>query len=893
MLSTQPIKNTEQAAHYFLEKDNYYTEGNSLAQEQSHWWGRGAKALGLSGSVDSKQFTTLLQGHLPNGQQLGKKVDGEILHRPGFDLTFSVPKSVSILALLGEDERIFKAIETATDRVLEGIEREQAKTRVKKDGVLTVERTGHLVVARFLHDISRDGDPQLHTHCVVMNATLRKDGQWRSLASKLGHYAQDTPDTPEGFLEGVRHHQKYYGTLFRAELAYELHQLGYTVEKTGLTGAQGFFEIAGISRESIVLYSQRRQDIEAYLESQGLSGAKAAELAVLKTRRAKQAIDRGTLKPLWETRAALRGILAFEEARHTVAQARHHPVLSAPKPIPPISVETLEKAQWAILEALAHLSETQVVLKETELLTRAIYYGIGDVPVSAFLPALQAIHQSGELISIALDKKGEKYRKGEENEKDNPGERHYTTPALLGYEKVLLETIHQSHPSGQPIMKTSVLTAFLHQHGELTREQQQAIRTLFSSDKVLMALTGPTGSGKTFLIEPMMTLAQIGGYQPILFDFQAGENRPTAKQIQRAPTNLREWLQRLFDNKQFDTVFSYLKKGQEAPSRLEAWVKQHLHSPKQPIVFVDKATHLSSRQVCELRNQVQQNQGRLVLIGDPQETLTWQAGAPLTQLLSHGMIAAHLSGYHQRTLISPLKAALGHSLQNNIAAAFEQIGQRLISIEDREQRHAVMAAQVAGFSPEERARTVVLAPTPAVAHELNGAIREALKNGGEIDQNTDISLTVLLPHFFRLAEQHTARHYTPGQWIRFHHDYRSLRVRRGDYCRIERINPQKNELLLKKLKNSQDKTGPIYRWNPDQSPEGSIEVFDEKTRILAVGDTLLCYRSNKQRGLIKGDRVTVTTITEHRLTVRHESGKTLPPGSYRKCRRGIGIMASP
>ena len=61
----------------------------------------------------------LLQGHLPNGERLGKKVDGEILHRPGFDLTFSAPKSVSILALLGNDERIFQAIERATDKALE------------------------------------------------------------------------------------------------------------------------------------------------------------------------------------------------------------------------------------------------------------------------------------------------------------------------------------------------------------------------------------------------------------------------------------------------------------------------------------------------------------------------------------------------------------------------------------------------------------------------------------------------------------------------------------------------------------------------------------------------------------------------------------------------------
>ena len=101
MLSTKPIKNVEQAAHYFLGHDNYYTEENTLAQDCSQWWGKGAQALGLSGHVEPAKFTELLRGRLPNDQQLGKKVDGEIKHRPGFDLTFSVPKSVSISSVAG------------------------------------------------------------------------------------------------------------------------------------------------------------------------------------------------------------------------------------------------------------------------------------------------------------------------------------------------------------------------------------------------------------------------------------------------------------------------------------------------------------------------------------------------------------------------------------------------------------------------------------------------------------------------------------------------------------------------------------------------------------------------------------------------------------------------
>jgi conjugative relaxase-like TrwC/TraI family protein len=103
MLSTKPIKNAKHARLYFYEKDNYYFKDSPDAQEHSQWMGRGAEALGLSGSVNPELFEQLLSGKLPSGQQLGKLVKGEVQHRSGYDLTFSAPKSVSLLALVGGD----------------------------------------------------------------------------------------------------------------------------------------------------------------------------------------------------------------------------------------------------------------------------------------------------------------------------------------------------------------------------------------------------------------------------------------------------------------------------------------------------------------------------------------------------------------------------------------------------------------------------------------------------------------------------------------------------------------------------------------------------------------------------------------------------------------------
>lgn len=843
MLSTKAIKNVEQAAHYFLGQDNYYNESNTLAQERSQWWGQGAAALGLSGTVDAARFTELLQGHLPDGQQLGKKVDGELLHRPGFDLTFSAPKSVSLLALLGEDDRIFKAIGRATDKVLSLIEREQAKTRSMKDGVLMTERTGQLVVARFLHDLSREMDPQLHTHCVVLNMTLRRDGKWRSLASQLGSYKENAEKIPQGFLEGVRHFQKYYGAVFRAELAYEMRELGYTVEKKG---SYGFFEIAGISQDSIRVFSQRRQEIEALLKEQGESGAKAAELATLKTRPPKSDIDRRELKMIWETRAALKNVFTVQEAQQTVAQAKQRadPFQVRDETAHNLSPEQFAPAQSAIREAIAHLSETRVSLRETEILTKAMYYSVGEASPAVLCAALETAQQQGDLIPLSLKKSDER------------GDRHFTTPALLRDEQTLLQIMAQPRHSGEPLIPETTIQAFLREHQDLTPDQRQALRSLFSSNRLVGALVGPTQSGKTHLIGPMMTLAKLGGYQPILLTQTAAETLDLKKQLHHTPANLREWFHNLFNQKQVETIFGFLKRQEsQSPSVLEA-----VGLSKKPMLFVDQAQQLSTPHMTALAQHAQRCGGGLMVIGDDKSSLTWRAGSPLTQLLEHGVMAAHLTR-SPRSLVEPGKAAVTEALHNNIQTAFHHIGHRILSIEAPEQRWENMATHWVGLSAAERARSLMLAPNRTVVNALNLAAREALKKSGEIHTNTEQSLTILLPHYSRLAEQRLVRHYQVGQWIRFHQDYRSLRVHRGDYRRIEGIDIKNNQLLLC------NDAGKIRRWNPEKVPEGTIEIFDEKTRSIAVGDQLVWQRSDKQHGLVKGTRVTVTAMTEKRMEV--------------------------
>ncbi|ELX0267509.1 conjugative relaxase [Escherichia coli] len=129
MMSIAQVRSAGSAGNYYTDKDNYYVLG-SMGER---WAGRGAEQLGLQGSVDKDVFTRLLEGRLPDGADLSRMQDGSNRHRPGYDLTFSAPKSVSMMAMLGGDKRLIDAHNQAVDFAVRQVEA-LASTRVMTDG---------------------------------------------------------------------------------------------------------------------------------------------------------------------------------------------------------------------------------------------------------------------------------------------------------------------------------------------------------------------------------------------------------------------------------------------------------------------------------------------------------------------------------------------------------------------------------------------------------------------------------------------------------------------------------------------------------------------------------------------------------------------------------------
>ena len=280
MMSVAPVASAGEAAGYYSNSDNYYFLGSL----QSLWMGEGAKALGLEGNVRGDDLTAVLEGRLPDGSRLGREVNGQHVHRPGHDLTFSAPKSVSILALIGNDKSMLEAHNHAV-RVAAGYVEKLISARDTKDGVTSIVHTGKMVAAAYTHDTSRNLDPQLHTHLLIANMT-ESAGKWKALATDYIHNA--------GFIETVMKHQVTLGKIYRSALRERVEALGHDVEETG---KNGLWEIKGIPEEVRDEYSSRGREI------QGAVGAEATlrsrDVAAKDTRRAKVDPSRLRLMERW------------------------------------------------------------------------------------------------------------------------------------------------------------------------------------------------------------------------------------------------------------------------------------------------------------------------------------------------------------------------------------------------------------------------------------------------------------------------------------------------------------------------------------------------------------------------------------------------------------------
>jgi len=244
-------------AQRHLHQSDYYDQKRTV---EGQWHGRGAELLGLSGRVSSEDFESLRQGLDPEtGEFLRQRQGSDRVSADGaeqskarslYDMTFSAPKSVSVMAIVGGDERLIAAHEIAVRETLQEAEK-YAATRVRLAGLNENRTTANWVVAAYTHDTSRELDPQLHTHAVAANLTY--DGtetRWKALQAS-----------------GLYERRSYLTEVYRNALSREVRTLGYEIEnRRDVAGKDKGFEIAGVSQEILDNYSRRSAQRDAAIQ---------------------------------------------------------------------------------------------------------------------------------------------------------------------------------------------------------------------------------------------------------------------------------------------------------------------------------------------------------------------------------------------------------------------------------------------------------------------------------------------------------------------------------------------------------------------------------------------------------------------------------------------------
>ncbi len=470
---------------YYLGKvasgaEDYYLGSGEAA---GRWTGVGASAFGVSGGVSPEQLRSVLAGLDPaTGEQRTRPGTAKRPRVPGFDLTFSAPKSVSVLYAVGSgeiDAEVVAAHEAAVDAALLYLERHATFTRRRHDGEMEFHPGEGLTAAAFRHRTSRAGDPQLHTHCLVANAVRTADGVWGTLDSRsLYRYARTT-----GFV---------YQAVLRGELSARLGVAWGAVRN-------GQADIAGVPRAVLREFSRRRVEIEAHMAARGEGSSKAAQVATLATRRAKDyGVDLASLRQAWVARAEALGV-----DRYVVRTWLGH--------------DTHQLDESAVELALAQLRSPEgLTARAASFDRRDVVRGLCEAlppgaPVSVeVVDALTERFVASDAVVTLIGRGPLGDRKDERRARD---ERRWSTPEMLAVERALLDAALARQSAAAGVAPQELVGAALAARPTLVADQAVMVERLTTSGAGVDVVVGKAGSGKTFALAAAAEAWRAGGYR--------------------------------------------------------------------------------------------------------------------------------------------------------------------------------------------------------------------------------------------------------------------------------------------------------------------------------------------------------------------------------------------
>src|SRR5438105_2412046 len=749
MMTMSKALSAGQAKDYYRQefisaKENYYSESGEV---RGQWYGRLAEEWGLKGEVGNEQYERLVAGQDPHtGEQLVRTVKsreevnryGEEIttseHRAGWDATFSAPKSVSLAALVGNDERIRVAHREAVNEALKVFE---GFTQARMGGNKPAVTTGKMVAAQFEHTAARpDHDtgyaaPQLHTHVVIFNMTRISEGRTKPLQP----------------LELYRS-QQYATALYRVNLAERLQKLGYEIDVDARTGAP---EIKGFSKEYLQESSPRSAELrkeaaamKERLEAQGIAVKEGAGLnqAAARNDRASKRFDHDEMRE----RALEMDARYDNQARRSVELARQR------DPIKFSQDEITKRARESGTFARDNATEREAVTDMRKVMADALRRNMGLTTYEAVTTELHGRIERGEFVEIIRERKP----------------REATTKRMLEMEKSNIQTMLDGQGQHASIVgndaRQTVDAIAERQQLKLNDNQRAAVEQILTSRDQVIGLQGGAGTGKTTALSVLREAAEKEGYEVRGF-------APTT----RATKQLAE------SGIQSETLQKFIRRLQEAPNN---------HNR---LFVLDESSLASTRNLHKFFSRLESSD-RVLLVGDSRQHQAVEAGTPFEQFQKHGMSTVQLSEI-VRQRKPELKRTVEKLSAREMRQAIDSLEQqgRIVEILNAKQRLKTIASAFC----ESLENALVVSPRNRERVQLNSLIHRQLQRDGKVSRDDYQMIVYVNRQDMTGTERTFANAYVPGEDIlRYNHASKVYGVEVGDYSRVTAKNHKENEITV-------------------------------------------------------------------------------------------------
>ena len=913
MLTVKGFGSAKDALAYYSHGDYYGSEGMGT------WYGAGADELGLKGEFNAgtdPRFKAVLEGRISEDSKLGRMHKGKWEHRPGYDLTFSAPKSFSIEVNLRSDPKkqaeLREAMSSAAKATLDyAVDKGYIYTRKGKGGKER-ENATKLIHAFFPHTTNRNLEPQEHIHTLLANAAICADGKIRSINMER---IMDRAGTV-----------KFLGQMFRSEFACNLLDMGYKLRTTVLPDKSTSFEFAHISEKLIEAFSTRTKDIDRECKERGITTKEGREKVVINSRRAKKLVEKEVLQKNWETveKQTLSNDLnqnsptkegggkedvGAKVYNNSVANSRENghnnnsisisndnsgklkseynkhvygnlDVLSTKNDGSKIDAgselgaETENKKEIAtgksnFITKLLGSKELDKAAESNLSVEDITKLCIKDASSRKSVFSHQDLAGSIHKFIIGHPYKIEDIQKTIEGFVKNgelikSGEK-YTTKVLLQKEKEILKIAKKSLGTHKEILREKNFVKQVKKFESresikspsfksLNKSQRSGLKHILTSKDGVIAIDGLAGVGKSTILNAVRDISQ----KKIINLVGLGEKFKGAAPTASAAKTLKDSA-----NIESQTLHSFLGKYQGyVHNRGKTTTLRNVRATyTKSVIFVDEASLIATNLMHSLLKLKEKLGFRLVLVGDKGQLGAVEAGKDFEQLIK--VIPCKKLDQVLRQKDDSHKKAVVELSKGNVAKTFK-IHDKNIEQHDKKIVEASVAKYMEG-SDAVREKTLLMSPTRKVRDEINQGIITELQKENKITGKIE-KFEALKQKDFTLADYNFAMMYEKNDVVKFLNSYKNG-IEKGELYKVISCNDLGNRITLKKGNKEF-----VFSLRKDVNYEDKIEVFEKNNLDLQVGLKIIFTKNNKKEGLINSESAKIEKINPDSITFKMENG---------------------